>query len=123
MKEVDTTHAQNELAEAAKSCAEAELANTRDDLKNKTRSFGCRTGAVCFIQQEDAQAAEGRAESGLCKIRDDLLLIQRVLAAERERSEIINEKAQESDKHLEKLRAAQEELRTSREALATEREL
>ena len=82
-----------------------------------------REVGVTREQQEDAQAAEGRAESELCKIRDDLLLIQRVLAAERERSETFNEKAQESDKHLEKLRTAQEELRKSREALATEREL
>ena len=39
MKEVDTTRAQNELAEAAKSCAEIEVAEIRDDLRKSRETL------------------------------------------------------------------------------------
>ena len=132
MVEANKSRAQNELAEAAKSSAEAELAKTRHDLKETHEALAAEREQYVLLkreveitreQQKDAQADESRAESELCKIRDDLLLTQRALAAERERSQTFSNKRHESDKHLEQVRAAQEELRTSREALAVEREL
>ena len=132
MVEAKKSRAQNELAEAAKSSAEAELAKTRHDLKETHEALAAEREQYVLLkreveitreQQKDAQAVESRAESELCKIRDDLLLTQRALAAERERSQTFSNKRHESDKHLEQVRAAQEELRTSREALAVEREL
>ena len=108
MKEVDTTRAQNELAEAAKSCAEIEVAEIRDDLRKSRETLAAERERYEALNQ-GADAPDKHLETAH-RAQEELRESREALAAERERFGSLSQKANESEEHLEAARTAQEEL-------------
>ena len=118
MKEVDTTRAQNELVEVAKSCAEIEVAEIRGDLRKSRVTLAAERERYKPVSQK-ADASDKHLETAH-RAQEELRKSREALAAERERFEFLSQKANESEEHLEAARTAQEELEKIREALAAE---
>ena len=104
MKEVDTIREQNELAEAAKSCAEIEVAEIRDDLRKYRETLAAERDRYERLS-EKVDASDKHLETAH-RAQEELRKSRETLAAERECFESLSQKANESEEHLEAARSA-----------------
>ena len=118
MVEADKSRTQNAFAEAAKSCAEIEVAEIRGDLRKSRETLAAERKRYEVLSKK-ADASNKHLETAH-KAQKELRKSREALAAERERFESLSQKDYESQEHLEAARTARWELQIFREALAAE---